>query len=190
MFASHFLKNIVTKARAIESEREKLRMFVMCFSLLQTSICIDEFLKHYEDIIILYTSLDYTRHVDDAFDRLSTAIGSRDGSFEEWILKKEEAKDKQAENEKEFFDEDDKEVLIDGKSIKAFSPYTTYFSDIRTRVSEIITKSIKDSGEDKIQNEYYNTQLFSIINDNLHIMPMWTGVILGDLSRHFNNDFY
>ena len=69
-------------------------------------------------------------------------------------------------------------VTDDNRSVAAASPFTVHYKRIR---SELIKRSIQCANS-KIDNKYYNPDLMKIIHSRLHVMPMWSFVLVNELN--------
>lgn len=72
------------------------------------------------------------------------------------------------------------------KSIKDDSPFTNYF---KKKMVEFEKEVSKNNEKDK-ENFFYNPALFEIIVKILHIMPLWSGVMIKDELSEMNSKYF
>ena len=171
----HMLKIIIKHAKLVVNTPKKIKnALIFSFTLLQNSIHPDEFNSHLEDIFIIFNSQYETSSVKKSVSNLKEALALRGSGisfdFDEKIVKnlKNYIKDK-VFLENESFTE----------SILEHSPYTQYYGvmikqftiNIQTELEAIHVQSLK-------YNEYFNPNLYNVINNKLYIAPLWCGHIL------------
>jgi hypothetical protein len=88
-------------------------------------------------------------------------------------------------NEKAKFLFSDNETI---ENIKQNSPFRTYFNALIAQYRmELHLNVIRK--KHKIENEFYCQSLFYIIDDKLHLMPLWSGIMIGEYQAHSDNAF-
>lgn len=156
------------------------KSFIYCFTLLQNSVSIYEFDQHLFNIYNVYCSPFLNSCSLKSFLSLKNCIANRNLNVEinmyldnetqelDMIRKKIENRDnpEQIKNES-------------NENLKLNSPFNSYYS-AKIREFEIFKKYENDKimNSSRMKNEFYCSELFSIIVKILHIMPLWTGCMI------------
>jgi hypothetical protein len=184
---THFLKNIATKTNEIlqlnkiesisieelDIRKEKKKLFQFCATLLQNSISIAEFDEHLRKIFIIFCLTQYDNRTVEAINDIKINVAERNldifkvhnlTSLKESKPEKQEGAKKHADiyiGNDDFFDK-----------IKVNSEYTKYYESLIKEFSQL------QSVNPIIFNKMYQPELFNIIINKIHIMPLWTAVML------------
>ena len=82
-----------------------------------------------------------------------------------------------------FTDSDNEQCqIMNICSLRESSPFTKYFNNIVTKCRETI-EDTNDNDNEKNCN-YYPSIIDKIMKEYLPLVPLWSGLMLGDLSRH------
>ena len=182
--SAHFIKLIIKKVRKIkkfkdEKKDQKLQnAFIFNFSLLQNAVTVEEFkmnLKHTFNIFnikyfskkCVYSGGEVKRQL---LERNLTVININE---DEPIYKLNEKMGKQ------------KIVLVDNdfseNSLKQTSPFGIYYRKVVENHSKNIKTHLTLNCIDEL-NEYYSPELFNVILDYIHLLPFWSGIMIGHWS--------
>lgn len=171
--ATHFLKSAIRKVdytlqiNVKVSDKIKIKIrktFILSFTLLQNASNLEEFEKHFIDILIIFNSEKQNTTFLTSISKLRKAIIERDLSpiiDENRILEK---------NIFQFASNDTK------KKIKENSKFGAYFKNLCDKLTSLI--KIKKNNSNEPDNEYFSPALFKIITNQLYILPLWTGLIV------------
>ena len=183
--STHFLKNIIDETERVLKYHDPVqrgiikRKFIKAFLLLQNSICLDEFGIILKSIKCVFTSKLKDKNYIESLARLEIFYSSMNA---DWIktntlyLKPESSRN----HTKIFF--------VENRYINFTrdSPFTKYFEDI-------LMDPIDDNSviHDLENNSLFFPELFLIIKKKLHLVPLWSGVMLKikelDQTRLSNN---
>lgn len=69
----------------------------------------------------------------------------------------------------------------DKQNLKQNSPFKIYFDD-KINSYDVFDKKQLDLSEsiDFVSNEFYSPKLFKLIQDQLYIIPLWSGIMIHD----------
>ena len=192
--ASHFLKTISKKVKQLTSDQNvKIKTaFLFAFSLLQNSSSIDEFKNYFLHIIYMFGEAKKTQQCIDSINFIKKAIATRNFTYVEKILsddfKSSSFEVSISENIILLNNSNDAIKEVES-SLKKKSPFTKYFNEWLIENNIFINTGLFENN--KLENEeletnfYHNNQLITLIIDYLHIIPMWTGIILKKWHRMF-----
>jgi hypothetical protein len=190
--ASHFLKNFSKKVQAINGKNNVSLAFIFMFTLLQNSIDLNSFEKNLIDINIVMNKKNFDEEANIAFQRLRNQLRNRKFNCQNvqcfYHTKSELDLSALTEEQMEIEDElvlecDDcisifKEDLNSESielNLKKNSPFKQYFENI------LALNKAKENVNDTTQcrpNKLYSPELFKLIRDQLHIVPLWTGILI------------
>ena len=150
------------------------RLFLFCFTLLQNSISVnefDEFLNHTFNIFcVKYETLK----INNSIQAVEKKIIERNID----IFKMHNF-DSINHQKRSAVSDIDTDIYINVdycKSIKNESKFGIYYENlIKARMLE---ESKTKSQELKIINQYFFPELFSLIHKKLHLVPLWTGILI------------
>ena len=148
----------------------KRNFFLLCFTLLQNSIELDEFDRFLDAIYVVFMEIYDSTVVTNCFEILVSALSERNVEIDEDELGKPES------------EENCKPILIPNptspsKPLKELSQFTKYYSDFISELNEKATNHSKSCQTNPL-NKCYQPALFNIIYEYLYIMPMWSGVVV------------
>lgn len=184
MCSIHFLKNIIKDVeelnRNINLSDKLQKSFIFCFTLLQNSTSLDEFDNHLFNVYTVYCSPLLTESCNNSFEALKISIEKRNLNADQNIeIKNEETEDLRIKK-RTIENKDNPEHIKNetNENLKLNSPFTSYYSK-KIKVFEAALKFDHDSISDpKAKNEFYRPEIFLIIVKILHIMPLWSGVMI------------
>ncbi len=172
--AAHVLKDVAKHAVKICPDKGLRQFFLYCFGLLQTSSHLNEALTIFADMCRIFDSEHENVAVNKSLRKLKGLI---------------------CQDEKEIINQEMEKVeniyitTVESEparlsSIKSSSRWRRIFTEVFTQM-----QNEKPGGENKpatnIPNPYFCPKLLSVLLDNfLHIFPLWSAVLLGDLDRY------
>lgn len=196
--STHFLYNFIKKVRKIAQPVEKRkengsdiefeivkRFGIFCFSLLINSTTLEEFLIYLKNIYFIFMEKVQSSTFAMSIYYIRKQIAERNIKFEVRM----DIPPKERQRDKEFFELKNKNNLEfqkpNRKSIKFNSPFSDYFNKIILDFSAILQKDIRF----KPENPFYLPELFQLIQNQLYLAPVWSGIFI---SEHFrkNKEFY
>jgi hypothetical protein len=195
---SHFLKNIIKKLKSIsEKNCSKLvrKTFLFFLTLVQNSNyveIIEDYLKH---IYNIFNNRFLDDSVLESLNYLNDQLNLRKLSN---VNVEFERDPQQQERDKQFSEIHGKDIFIGNNydtNIRDKSPFKKYFEDKITMFKSNLEKRNEVNKKNKNLNEYFCPEVFMILNDELSIIPMWTGVMLigmkieYDCKTRLTNDF-
>lgn len=173
--ATHFIKLISSKATELKLEKKVKRVYLFTFALLQNAKTLKSFEVYFVNALILFNSKRLTKLCVNAFNSIKNDLilngldRSVDIPFDD---------DDITHNNKIVNSEQDSEFLFDDstESIKKDSPYTSHFRKIVSNANNLI----ESNSDSSIENEFYNPILFEIIMERIHLVPLWSGIIISE----------
>jgi hypothetical protein len=178
------------------------KAFIFSFVLLQNSAKIDDFIENLKNVYQMFNVSHWSEKVKQSGCDIKKKLSQRNLTVLSIKLPPEEPdlqfknsrkEDRHHEYVKYNSNNDDDETTL-----KHNSPFTIYFGQILKNLEEsnkdttfnpktlqsttafCFKKEAQKNAESKEKlNEYFSPQMFSIIVDYLHIMPLWTWVIIG-----------
>jgi hypothetical protein len=185
---SHFIKLVIKHGKKIDCDERTKRTFYYCFSLMQNAVSMDEF-----NLVLINTFILFRRPVQDsetayAYNFLKAQLESRsiEKRLDFYKISSEIKDDKDYPNK--FFDPLNYQNET-SDSIKSISKFAPYF--------EGLLKKVQSKNCDGQANRFYSPGLYAIVDQWLHLMPLWTSLITKDIydsnhqftrqSRHSNN---
>ena len=191
--ASHFLKTIAKKAKAVTNNQtiNVKKAFLFAFTLLQNSSSIEEFKTFFLHIIYMFGEPYKSERCIESINFIKSAISTRNLAFVDKITNAEF----ELNDFNELHNKDDIMLLNNSNagiqtpetSLKKFSPFTKYFSLWFIDNEIVVNKSTQDLCSNYQANFYYNGKLIEIIVDYLHILPLWSGIILKKWQEMYPN---
>ena len=186
--STHLLKNVAKKAKSIQVFSNHVRKtFIFMFTLIQNSVSIDQidiYLKHIHNIfnnefldVSVYESLHFMaqeirkRHLSslNIDDTASPQQKERDKYFED-LLK-----------------ESNIYISVDfEENVKQNSPFSNYYNLMIQKLNKTINEKKEESIKNcYLKNEYFCPKLFGILEEKIHLLPLWTGLIIKDEIKNF-----
>lgn len=174
--STHFLKNVIKDTQcclnnffknneANENLKRKLKStFILSFALLQNSTNIKYFDEILFCIFCVFSEKYQSRNFLNSLKKLQLEMFER--KVNTIIVKCENVEIG------EIFTQENTSKC----GIKKLSPFTKYFSDLISSFKSIINEQRDDLVF--VENPLYCPLLFSIIECKLHIVPLWTGIVV------------
>jgi hypothetical protein len=192
--ATHFLKSLSKKGQAINGRNNITLAFIYIFTLLQNAKDLSSFQAILKDVYIVLNKKNYDEQVASSFKNLRNQLRNRKFDcqdvqcfyhkknkddlnllYEDSTMILEDDLIKECENCITVFQEE-KNIANLHKNLKQNSPFKQYFENYLCLVQISMTQ-IEDSVKYR-QNKFYSPVLFKLIKDRLHIVPLWTGIII------------
>lgn len=179
----HFLKSMRKKLKNIEKQFDKrsVNAFMYCFTLLKNCISLQQFENYLMNIYNLFNNKYFDSTVKRSRDLIRTELQNRNLHRINVIDNEHDMQIKSDINLKDLF----KEVLLlpsdDEKTLKANSPFSKYFKKkinfFKTNI-ELQNIKLEENVKDLVANVYYGPDLFQLIENQLYILPLWTGLMI------------
>jgi len=192
--ATHFLKNLSKKAQALNGRNNITLAFVYIFTLLQNAKDLSSFQAILKDVYIVLNNKNYDEQVASSFKKLRNQLRNRKFDcqdvqcfyhrknkddlnvlYEDSSIELEDDMIRECANCMTVFQEE-KNIANLHKNLKQNSPFKEYFENYLCLIKISMTQ-IEDSVQYR-QNKFYSPVLFKLIKDQLHIVPLWTGIII------------
>ena len=176
--STHYLKNLIKEIK-VKVTINVRKSFIFAFTLLQQSTDISEFVDHLDQIYYLFNQPYQNKNTFLARNKLTESVLER---------KITNLPPPSNEMPKGSSDSDDNDLLlVSDEKIKLLtkSKFAIYFEQRIQHYKELVDDLKTDN---QITNEYYNPSLFSLISKRLHLVPLWSGLMLGHF--HKKNPFY
>lgn len=185
--ATHFLKNIIDDVDDIKITKEKIpekvrAAFIYCFSMLQNSTTIEEFNKNLLDTINIFCQPNFNQSLLKSLVRMNIEISIRNI---DWLCQLFKNFDRRFL----ISPSDEKELLFSNNFSNNYikdSPFTLYFKeriDALKRSIEVESKKAKNLKK----NEFFKPVLIRIIEKRLHLVPLWSGIMIFLEKENFPN---
>ena len=181
--STHILKLIIKKTKAIKTADNVQEFFIRCFCLLQNSLTINQFNIFLFNMINIFCNPYADESINISLIYMRDQIKSSESVNLEDLVNIMDQDDENDEKIKFLFYDNE---TID--NIKKNSPFRIYFDDlIKQYRSELNLNLIRK--KKKVENDFFCEALFSIIDDKLHLMPLWTGLMIGEYKAYSVNEF-
>ena len=176
--STHFLKSFIKKTEGVHCSKQVKRTFIYSFTLVQNSDSMMQIDLHLFNIFNIFNNKYYDESVITAIKYLASELRKRNlGKIDIEIerLPDEKVRDSQ------FNDLINSSNIFIGvnheKSIKESSPFTEYYKKEINKYKIVLVKN--QSGlTNKPINEYYCPDLFYILEKQLYLIPVWSGLML------------
>lgn len=171
--STHQLHNVINKTKKIKVEYNIRNLFIFMFTLIQNSVTIIEVENYLINIYNVFNNPNFDTTVSYSLNLLQSVIKNRKLSIE--IISTERTPD-EIDRDKEFesfIKESDS--TTNEESIAKNSPFKKYFDQLIEKYKNNISKITKPFYS---ENEYYNPQLFNILQKKLYILPLWSGLMI------------
>ena len=153
--------------------------------MLQNATTIEQFKVYLENTVILFSSRYVHDRYNDALTTMSTEITARN------MITKIEVENNFNTSNVEFRKENRMFVFPAGENIynvlKNESPFKLHFMPVIDSILKDIKKS--DQNFDNRKNVYYAPSFLEIVYDLLHLLPLWTGVMINQWNKRFSMKF-
>lgn len=174
--STHFLKNIINKTKKTKESTSKIYAFRFSFAILQNSRNKKEFEENLSNIYILFNFKHKTTIVINSLNYIKEKIR------EQGISTSIDGSRTVNENERDsFFNEFSS---LNNEDISNFHTENykkcrikKYYDDFLQNI--YVSKLLEDQKVEKL-NDYYSPILFDIIREQFHLIPFWTGIMIGE----------
>ena len=187
---SHFIKMTAKKIKKINKfnarkNNQKLHTVAMyACAILQKSQSIEDFSKNLKYCFNIF----YTKYDSDVKFASLKAIKEKiiNGSFDNDFDFKESLKIEEKKAKKKILYSENRNL----KSFKKNSPFTNYFTKVINHHKKNIHKKTKKCGKGvyKYLNKYYCPEIFKILFQYVHLMPMWSNALLVIWATYYQID--
>ena len=174
--STHFLKSLSVKAKKILSKHKEkevcsniLRTFLLSFTLLQNSTNVKEFDDNLKDLFYVFNSKTQNESFIAAMMRVRVKLSNREAQSLCFPDQPNEKEKIDLEMKNAIFSKEIQTGLINN------SPYTKYYENILKNLNDSI-ETCKTSNQ---RNLLFDPGLFNLINDQLYIAPLWSGMLIG-----------
>jgi hypothetical protein len=169
--STHFLKIIVKKVKNVNENDEAKKAFIFAFTLLQNSSTFIEFEEILQKIYTLFHSEFINQNVSSALFAINQKVlGRKEKLTALFLVPENDASD---ESDDFYFSQDESLNTVEG--VKKNSPFTEYFLKKKKTYMHELGKEKSNQG-----NDYFCPQFCSILEEYLHIVPLWTGIVLSN----------
>ena len=168
--ATHFLHSMIRKTKKIRKFSNKtVKIFLYCFSLLQNSTSFSQFTTYLLNICNVFTNPSNDQSVASSIQVLQTEIANR-----------------QLNRLNTNCDEHASTGELSSEIEQTSSPFKQHFE-------QQIETYCTYQPHTHVSNPHYNLELFNLIQAKLHIVPLWTGILLKQCQSqhplHFTTEF-
>ena len=186
--STHFLKIIIKRLNNEKEKFQKSSMFqskvktcIFFFTLLQNSTTIEQFNIFLEHLYNIFMSKTKSLKTLNSLQILLNAVADR--SYNEEIndyidFERDISFEQKLLNQKQY-------VISEApfENIKTDSPFTKYYKIFEKKL-EILNDHLNDDNFE--ENEYFYPKFYKILTGYLHILPLWSGILLNKFSRYYN----
>lgn len=163
---THFFKNVAIKSKEIvKTDKKKFNLFLYAFTVLQNSITIREFEKNLEYLFDIFCRKNKSEKTILALTTINAKVSERNLD----IFKIHDADILNLNDHKR------KNVFVmhdDDKDVIKKSEFTEHFKSLINSFNDSVFPCLFE------ENAFYCPSLFDIIRVKLHIMPLWSGVMI------------
>ena len=192
--STHFLKIIIKRVSFVDEKFEKklkksfdyknkMKICIFFFTLLQNSTSIDQFNILLEHLYNIYMVKQKSISNLNSIKILLDAVSNRnylDELTNKIDFDKDNLLDQKLLEEKQFVVSD-----IAYENIKISSPFTGYYNSLEKTFQCYMLDNIHDYNENLISlNEFFCPKYYKILTSYLHILPLWTGILLNKFSEY------
>ena len=177
----HFLKNVIKKSKSVSCQDHVRKMFINFFTLLQNSTNLDQFNFYLGHLFNVFNNKIADGSVFHSLQVLSNELKTRNlNTYEQ--NETADTRDQNSRNESfENFLKESKIFISEDfeEKVQKNSPFSNYFDEEIKRYGVINSENEQiNANKNFMANEFYCTKLFQIIQDHLHLVPLWTGIMI------------
>ncbi|CAF0867508.1 unnamed protein product [Brachionus calyciflorus] len=175
--ATHFLKNIVKQANKTNANEKAKKALIFSFTLLQNS----QTLKQIENYLINIYNIFNSRYLDEttcfSIGLIKDEILFRRLDKTNVILTDDEV---EKESVSYHFQRNNANFQETEDSLIRLSPFSKHFKLFLCKIAASIDLAKDNSklGKRYEENEYFSLELFEIIKKQLHLIPLWSGIVV------------
>jgi hypothetical protein len=166
---------MITKAKKVCKSKNVLKSFIFAFTILQNSTDFAHFLNMLKQIYIFFNSEYHSHAFLEALSQIREELVNRETNackikLNDSLLDEADLK----------YDDFDNSI----QSIKKSSPFGIYFAKKLAQYKQLV---LDEKCVYSLKNEFYSPELFSLISDQLYIMPLWCGIMIHEISQTDSN---
>jgi hypothetical protein len=177
--STHILKLIIKKTKKIQISENVKEFFIRCFGLLQNSTTLNQFDFVIFNMINIFYNPYYEESLSVSLNFLREKLKSFENIIQENLIEEE--------NEDQQFKVFEDTGTIE--NIKQNSPFGIYYSDLIEQYQKKLNLHMIKKLKVAIGNEFYCPALFNLIEEKLYLMPLWSGLMIGEYQAHSTNEF-
>jgi len=172
--STHVLKNVIIDSKQIDCLPHVRKTFIYTFSLIQNSIDLLQLENYLLCIYCLFNSKKLNKQVIYSLKTLWEELKKRNISSTDINLDQTRSKN-QRERDTLFNSLNERKIFVsnDNYDLTNDSPFKLFFDKKFKEYSTVIDKE-----SDLKNNEYYCPELFHIINKRMHLVPLWSGIMI------------
>lgn len=179
--AQYLLAKFRIKSKNLCNVKKVRKCFIFMFALIQNSKTVEQLDTTLKEEYIIFNRKVKDQQVTSSLHSIRSKIIERDlnkiKTFEDFTV------DEDIRNFDHNIDLEESNLIFFSRdykdSILKSSPFTHYYEEL--------FKSWKIEDDRVITNEYYNPKLFELIEKQMHICPIWTGIMLNNYDEKFNS---
>ena len=178
--AAHMIKDVSNRLTRITSDKSKRQFILYCFALLQTEHNLQSAKKIFSHICILFNTSNTSERVESSVGILKQLIKRR--NVENEVTDAVGLPD----DDLNQIEVNETHTYLRRDTIKDNSKWRQEFMKVADAMDEEETDADEDDDIDVTsRNLYYTPGLRTLLLDNfLHVYPLWSAVLLGDLGRY------
>ena len=170
---AHMIKAVATNLRKCSAGREDRKLTMAIFAALQRCHDMGTAVSLYAHAYVLFCSENMTSAVVESHGMLRRIVAEHE--LQDDITEAEcEGEEDQGEGEEAGVGLDDSVLKQTRSSIKSQSPFTAVFSGGLPQLSDFPGIYV---------NEHYSPDCFKCIKRHIHLWPLWSSVVQGELDR-------
>ena len=177
--STHFLKNIIRKAKLVKIADNVIKSFVFMFSLIQNSISINQIDNYLINVYNIFNNKFLDSTVIYSLNIITLELRERNISkvnISEANTPQEQKRDNDFDyilHESNIYFSNDLK-----NSTKYMSPFFHYYESKISEYKEKIKILSNHDQQLNKKNQFYSPELFNLIQNKLYLLPLWTGVII------------
>jgi hypothetical protein len=176
--STHFFNNIRKKTKKIINDNNNLKVrkeFLVCFGLVQNSTSIEQIETYIKHIYNIFNTKFFNDSIIDSLNWIKKEVQFRNfGKYENEDFKKNKHFDKDSENINYFVKCESRNDVYKNSPFRVY--FENFFKKLKTEKCKIPTTGVKMKNE--MINEYYFPKLITLIEEQMYIVPLWTGLML------------
>ena len=174
--STHMLKIIITKTKNVSGSKKAKNALIFSFTLLQNSTTLESFDLILENIYNIFNRKFISSITIESIKFIKNEMSQRELKHYYDFYENENLYENNFEKYQKIVHQENI-----NPSVKKASPFSMYYNDLITKFSK------KDNNSTKDLNDFYNPELFKIIQNKLYLMPFWTGLLFKKTHNLLNN---
>ncbi|CAF0907232.1 unnamed protein product [Brachionus calyciflorus] len=176
--STHFLKNIIKQVNKTKTIEKAKKALIFSFTLLQNSTT----LQQIEDYLINIFTMFNSRYLDD-ITLFSIGIIKDEILFrrlEKTNIISPLSENKNSNEIKTVIDKRNIKLMETEETLVRSSPFSQHFEDFfkKTESKLELARSSNRNDLEQVENEYFSPELFKIIKNQLHLISLWSGLVI------------